>query len=169
MSRKNNRQNMTNQEVNKYLKIRISVNEDTPKIRLLTLVPCLIYLLPIGTQNMAKSIDFLRYMLDNIFVENYRAIARLEVLYMSKVDVVLGGFYGDEGKGKIIDYLSTKADISIRCTGGNNAGHTIEVNGTKYAFHLIPSGILNVVILFNTSPDINNILLFSQSINIPFF
>lgn len=62
---------------------------------------------------------------------------------MSKVDVVLGAFYGDEGKGKIIDYLSTKADISIRCTGGNNAGHTIEVNGTKYAFHLIPSGILN--------------------------
>ena len=112
MSRKNNRQNMTNQEVNKYLKIRISVNEDTPKIRLLTLVPCLIYLLPIGTQNMAKSIDFLRYMLDNIFVGNYRAIARLEVLYMSKVDVVLGAFYGDEGKGKIIDYLSTKADIS---------------------------------------------------------
>ena len=62
---------------------------------------------------------------------------------MSKVDVVLGAFYGDEGKGKIIDYLSTKADVSIRCTGGNNAGHTIEVNGEKYAFHLIPSGILN--------------------------
>jgi len=49
-------------------------------------------------------------------------------LFMSKVDVVLGAFYGDEGKGKIIDYLSTKSDISIRCTGGNNAGHTIEVN-----------------------------------------
>lgn len=62
---------------------------------------------------------------------------------MSKVDVVLGAFYGDEGKGKIIDYLSTKADVSIRCTGGNNAGHTIEVNGQKFAFHLIPSGILN--------------------------
>lgn len=62
---------------------------------------------------------------------------------MSKVDVVLGAFYGDEGKGKIIDYLSTSADVSIRCTGGNNAGHTIEVNGQKFAFHLIPSGILN--------------------------
>ena len=62
---------------------------------------------------------------------------------MSKVDVVLGAFYGDEGKGKIIDYLSTQADISIRCTGGNNAGHTIEVNGEKFAFHLIPSGVLN--------------------------
>ena len=62
---------------------------------------------------------------------------------MSKVDVVLGAFYGDEGKGKIIDYLSTDADISVRCTGGNNAGHTISVNGEKHAFHLIPSGILN--------------------------
>ena len=61
----------------------------------------------------------------------------------SKVDVVLGTFYGDEGKGKIIDYLATKSDVSIRCSGGNNAGHTIEVNGKKFAFHLIPSGILN--------------------------
>ena len=60
-----------------------------------------------------------------------------------KVDVVLGCFYGDEGKGKIIDYLSQKADITVRCTGGNNAGHTIEVDGKKFAFHLIPSGILN--------------------------
>lgn len=62
---------------------------------------------------------------------------------MSKIDVVLGGFYGDEGKGKIIDYLSANADIAVRCTGGNNAGHTINVNGVKHAFHLIPSGILN--------------------------
>ena len=61
----------------------------------------------------------------------------------SKVDVVLGGFYGDEGKGKIIDYLATNADIAVRCSGGNNAGHTIEVDGKKFAFHLIPSGILN--------------------------
>ena len=62
---------------------------------------------------------------------------------MNKVDVVLGTFYGDEGKGKIIDYLSQKADISVRCTGGNNAGHSIEIDGKKFAFHLIPSGILN--------------------------
>ncbi len=61
----------------------------------------------------------------------------------SKVDVVLGSFYGDEGKGKIIDYLGSKADIAVRCSGGNNAGHTIEVDGVKFAFHLIPSGILN--------------------------
>lgn len=62
---------------------------------------------------------------------------------MSKVNVVLGTFYGDEGKGKIIDYLSEDADASIRCSGGNNAGHTINVDGKKFAFHLIPSGILN--------------------------
>ncbi len=59
------------------------------------------------------------------------------------VNVVLGTFFGDEGKGKIIDFLSENADISVRCTGGNNAGHTIYVNGEKFAFHLIPSGILN--------------------------
>lgn len=61
----------------------------------------------------------------------------------SKVDVVLGTFYGDEGKGKIIDYLGSNADIAVRCSGGNNAGHTIEVDGIRFAFHLIPSGILN--------------------------
>ena len=61
----------------------------------------------------------------------------------SKVDVVLGTFYGDEGKGKIIDYLSTKSDVAVRCSGGNNAGHTIEADGKKFAFHLVPSGILN--------------------------
>lgn len=62
---------------------------------------------------------------------------------MSKVDVVLGTFFGDEGKGKVIDYLASKADVAVRCSGGNNAGHTIKVDGVKYAFHLIPSGILN--------------------------
>ena len=59
------------------------------------------------------------------------------------VDVVLGTFFGDEGKGKIIDFLSKDAKIAIRCSGGNNAGHTISVDGKKFAFHLIPSGILN--------------------------
>ena len=59
------------------------------------------------------------------------------------VDVVLGGFYGDEGKGKIIDILSVDADYSVRFSGGNNAGHSIEANGEKFAFHTMPSGILN--------------------------
>ena len=59
------------------------------------------------------------------------------------VNVVLGAFFGDEGKGKLIDILSVDADYSVRFSGGNNAGHTIEANGVKFAFHLIPSGILN--------------------------
>lgn len=59
------------------------------------------------------------------------------------VDVVLGLFYGDEGKGKIIDYLSKDSKYAVRFSGGNNAGHSIEVDGKKFAFHLIPSGILN--------------------------
>jgi len=62
---------------------------------------------------------------------------------MSKVDVVIGCFYGDEGKGKVIDYLGTTADVAIRATGGDNAGHTIKVDGVKYAMHLIPSGLLS--------------------------
>ena len=52
---------------------------------------------------------------------------------MSKVDVVIGCFYGDEGKGKVIDYLAADADVAVRCTGGDNAGHTIKANGVKYA------------------------------------
>lgn len=59
------------------------------------------------------------------------------------VNVVLGAFYGDEGKGKVIDYLSKDCKYAVRFSGGNNAGHTIEVDGHKFAFHLIPSGILN--------------------------
>ena len=62
---------------------------------------------------------------------------------MSKAQVVLGTFYGDEGKGKIIDYLSKDADIAVRCSCGSNAGHSIEVDGKKFAFHLIPSGIFH--------------------------
>lgn len=62
---------------------------------------------------------------------------------MSKADVVIGCFYGDEGKGKVIDYLAADADIAVRATGGDNAGHTIRVDDVKYAMHLIPSGILS--------------------------
>lgn len=59
------------------------------------------------------------------------------------VDVVIGLHYGDEGKGKIATYLSKDADIALRCTGGNNAGHTIRIDGKKIIFHLVPSGIMN--------------------------
>ncbi len=56
--------------------------------------------------------------------------------------VIIGTQWGDEGKGKIIDYLSKKADMVVRGQGGNNAGHTVVVEDKKYALHLIPSGIL---------------------------
>ncbi len=56
---------------------------------------------------------------------------------------VVGLQWGDEGKGKIIDVLSAKVDVIVRYQGGNNAGHTVKKNGVKYAFHLIPSGILH--------------------------
>ncbi|HHW48552.1 MAG TPA: adenylosuccinate synthase [Clostridiaceae bacterium] len=57
--------------------------------------------------------------------------------------VVVGTQWGDEGKGKYIDLLAGDSDIVVRYSGGNNAGHTIVVDGVKYALHLIPSGILH--------------------------
>ncbi len=60
----------------------------------------------------------------------------------NKVSVIIGTQWGDEGKGRIVDLLSKDADFAVRFNGGNNAGHTIIVNGKKYALHLIPSGIL---------------------------
>ncbi len=59
------------------------------------------------------------------------------------VRVVTGTQWGDEGKGKYIDRLASESDLIVRYSGGNNAGHTIVVNGVKYALHLIPSGILH--------------------------
>ena len=57
--------------------------------------------------------------------------------------IVVGSQWGDEGKGKITDYLASQADMVLRCQGGSNAGHTIVVNGKKHALHLVPSGIFN--------------------------
>ena len=56
--------------------------------------------------------------------------------------ILIGAQWGDEGKGKIIDVLTAKADIVVRSQGGNNAGHTVIHRGAKYILHLIPSGIL---------------------------
>jgi adenylosuccinate synthase len=58
------------------------------------------------------------------------------------VTVVLGAQWGDEGKGKIVDYLSERADIVCRYQGGANAGHTIIEGGRKFVLHLLPAGIL---------------------------
>ncbi len=60
-----------------------------------------------------------------------------------KVDVLLGAVWGDEGKGKIVDYITPQYDIVCRFQGGSNAGHTIYHNGTKHVLHLVPSGIFN--------------------------
>jgi len=57
-------------------------------------------------------------------------------------NIIIGLQWGDEGKGKIVDYLTESSDVVIRGQGGNNAGHTVIANGTKYVLHLLPSGIL---------------------------
>ena len=56
--------------------------------------------------------------------------------------IICGLQWGDEGKGKIVDYLTETADVVARGQGGNNAGHTVIANDTKYVLHLVPSGIL---------------------------
>jgi adenylosuccinate synthase len=58
--------------------------------------------------------------------------------------ILVGAQWGDEGKGKIIDVLTAKADMVVRTQGGNNAGHTVFIGRRKYVLHLIPSGILRV-------------------------
>ncbi len=59
------------------------------------------------------------------------------------INLIIGGQWGDEGKGKIVDLLGRNADYAVRFHGGNNAGHTVVIGNRKYPFHLIPSGILN--------------------------
>ena len=65
-----------------------------------------------------------------------------EFLDLMANTILVGAQWGDEGKGKIIDVLTAKADVVVRSQGGNNAGHTVIHRGTKYILHLIPSGIL---------------------------
>lgn len=56
--------------------------------------------------------------------------------------ILVGLQWGDEGKGKVIDYLCRNSDVIVRFQGGNNAGHTVVIKGEKFIFHLIPSGLL---------------------------
>lgn len=63
---------------------------------------------------------------------------------------VEGSQFGDEGKGKITDYLASKADVVCRYQGGNNAGHTVEIDGVKHALRSLPSGIYN--------PNVTNVI-----------
>ena len=62
---------------------------------------------------------------------------------MAKVDVLLGLQWGDEGKGKVVDFLAPKYDVVARFQGGPNAGHTLEFDGHKHVLHQIPSGIFH--------------------------
>lgn len=61
----------------------------------------------------------------------------------SKVTVILGAQWGDEGKGKVVDMLAVDVDVVCRCQGGNNAGHTVVIDGVEFDFHLLPSGIIH--------------------------
>ncbi len=65
---------------------------------------------------------------------------------MSNVAVV-GAQWGDEGKGKATDLLGDRLDYVVKFNGGNNAGHTVVINGEKYALHLLPSGILTPTVV----------------------
>src|SRR6201989_3261134 len=56
--------------------------------------------------------------------------------------IVVGSQWGDEGKGKIVDWLSERADVVVRCQGGHNAGHTLVVDGVTYKLSLLPSGVV---------------------------
>ena len=62
---------------------------------------------------------------------------------MSSSLIVVGAQWGDEGKGKVIDLLTSQAEAVVRFQGGHNAGHTLVINGQKTVLHLIPSGIFN--------------------------
>mmetsp|Transcript_12331 Transcript_12331/g.22252 ORF Transcript_12331/g.22252 Transcript_12331/m.22252 type:complete len:542 (-) Transcript_12331:136-1761(-) len=73
----------------------------------------------------------------------YKSATKTDAKKKPGIDVVLGSQWGDEGKGKLVDMLSQEYDVCARVAGGSNAGHTIVVDGKKYKFHLLPSGILN--------------------------
>ncbi|MDE6013699.1 MAG: adenylosuccinate synthetase, partial [Anaeroplasmataceae bacterium] len=67
-----------------------------------------------------------------------------------KTLVIVGSQWGDEGKGKVTDFLAQRANVVVRSQGGNNAGHTISFNHQKFALRSIPSGIFN--------PNIKNVM-----------
>jgi adenylosuccinate synthase len=77
------------------------------------------------------------------------------------IDVILGLQWGDEGKGKIVDYLAKRYDIVARFQGGPNAGHTLKFDGKKYVLHTVPSGIFrqNLVNLIGNGVVIDPITL----------
>lgn len=85
---------------------------------------------------------------------------------MTKADLIVGIQWGDEGKGKIVDMLSQNYDLVCRSGGGHNAGHTIWVNGVKYALHLVPSGILhpNIINIIGNGVVVNPEVLIKEMV-----
>jgi adenylosuccinate synthase len=59
------------------------------------------------------------------------------------IEVVVGANWGDEGKGRMVDYLAQRADFVVRYQGGNNAGHTVVNEFGTFKLHLLPSGVFN--------------------------
>ncbi|HPE91157.1 MAG TPA: adenylosuccinate synthetase, partial [Synergistales bacterium] len=59
-----------------------------------------------------------------------------------RVEIIVGAQWGDEGKGRVVDAIANNMDVVVRFQGGANAGHTVIVEGEKYIFHLLPSGML---------------------------
>ncbi|MGI6685543.1 MAG: adenylosuccinate synthase [Bacillota bacterium] len=78
--------------------------------------------------------------------------------------VLIGAQWGDEGKGKITDYLAEKADMVVRYQGGSNAGHTVVVGNEEYKLHLIPSGILypNTLCVIGNSVVVDIVTMFKE-------
>lgn len=74
---------------------------------------------------------------------NLPRFLRLLIKILMKLDVLLGLQWGDEGKGKVVDFLTPKYDVIARFQGGPNAGHTLEFNNIKHVLHTIPSGIFH--------------------------
>ncbi|KAK8830664.1 hypothetical protein WA577_004392 [Blastocystis sp. JDR] len=83
---------------------------------------------------------------------------------MSKVDVVMGSQWGDEGKGKLVDTIGDRYDLCCRATGGANAGHTIIIDGKPVAFHLVPIGIVqpNAKCIIGNGCVVNVFTLFEE-------
>ena len=77
------------------------------------------------------------------------------------IDVILGLQWGDEGKGKIVDYLAKNYDVVARFQGGPNAGHTLKFDGQKFVLHTVPSGIFreNLINLIGNGVVIDPITL----------
>ena len=86
---------------------------------------------------------------------------------MSNV-AVIGAQWGDEGKGKIVDWLSEKADVVVRFQGGHNAGHTLVIDGITYKLKLLPSGIVrkNKISIIGNGVVIDPIIFENEIIDI---